>query len=671
MTRILLTACLFAVAASVDAQGPVSPEIEGKRVERPAADLMDFTGTDTGADTSSADLEAFVDGVVAAYMESARLAGATVAVVRGNDTLLLKGYGIRDGNHNPVDPENTLFRIASISKTFIWTALMQLVERGEIALDEPVNEYLPVSLHLPGSPGGEPIRIRHLMTHSAGFEDSALGHLIERDSDRLRPLDEYLIAARPALVREPDVLSSYSNYASALAGALVAHVSGQSFESYVEDHIFAPLGMARSTFREPYDPGKAAAGLPAPAPKALAERFAEGFRDSEGSLEPAYFEHLAHTAPSGGMSASAGDMARYMKALLGGGRLGDGTILRAPTVRLMQETLFASAEGVNGLAHGFIEYRLPGGLRGFGHGGALLHFFSGMVLVPDLDLGVFVSTNTAGGREFTNVLPERIVARYAVEIDKAPHPPADFIAYGKRYAGSYRNTRRSYTRLEKLAAIDSVVEVSLHPDGYLVTHGSGPARRWVALDDSRSRHLFQRVDGPERIAFGENAAGDITYIYHASGINAGERIGYFSSQHWLLLISGLVGLAAVWQLGSTWTRRRTGVHQSPGEAGAAILMPLWAAAWLIFLLLFTFALARITNMGSEALFAWPTPALMAAVVAANLAAGLSLLAAISLIPVWHHRRWSLRRRLYHGFSVLAGIALVFTLNEWNVIGWRL
>ncbi|MCP1727640.1 CubicO group peptidase (beta-lactamase class C family) [Natronospira proteinivora] len=639
------------------AQGPVPPE-------EPVSEAPHEVDPDQ--DTN---LEAFVDGIVASHMESDRLAGATVAVVHNGEVELIKGYGVRDGEGTSVDGEQTLFRIASISKTFIWVALMQLEEQGEISLDDPANQHLPEALQLPPGLDGEPLLVRHLMTHSAGFEDSALGHLLERDKGNLEPLNDYLARVRPTLVREPDELATYSNYASALAGALVAHVSGQSFHDYVESHIYAPLGMEQATFREIYDPDAVHKGMPAPVSETLAEDFSEGFREQQGLLEPAYFEYLIHTAPSGGMSASAGAMSRFMQALLNDGELDGERILAANTAQRMRQTLFSNAEGMNGLAHGFIEYRFPGELRGYGHGGALVHFFSGMVLVPELDLGIFVSTNTAGGRGFSQALPKHLVARFADKDDtETEAADAEAGASLDAYAGTYRNTRRSYTTAEKFTALDSLMEVSVHEDEELVTRMNGVTRRWQPV--AEGEHLFQRVDGAERLAFGEDSRGEIHRVYHPSGINAGERIGFFQGANWLFIIMGVTGLTAIWQMGAFWQRRRAGVTQSRSEAWAGVLMLFWSLAWLISLLLAWQAISGIQSAGAENLFNWPPAWLQGWVLSNNLAAVLSVAAIAGLFPLWRHHSWSLRQRLYQLLAVLAGLALVFTLNDWQLIGWR-
>jgi len=121
-----------------------------------------------------AEMEAFVDGVIAAQLESLHIPGAAVAVVADGKVYFAKGYGYADlEKHRKVDPETTMFRIASVTKLFTWTAVMQLVEQGKLDLKVDVNAYLK-AFKIPAT-FPEPITLTHLLTHTAGFEDSEIG----------------------------------------------------------------------------------------------------------------------------------------------------------------------------------------------------------------------------------------------------------------------------------------------------------------------------------------------------------------------------------------------------------------------------------------------------------------------------------------------------------------
>ena len=140
-----------------------------------------------------AELDAFVEGIVRDAMIREHIAGVTIAVVQNGQVVLKKGYGVASLNpQRPVDPDKSLFRVASVSKTFTWIALMKEVEAGRIRLNQPVNLYLPERVQVRDQGYDQPVRVINLMDHSAGFEDRALGQLFERNPSRVRPLELYL-----------------------------------------------------------------------------------------------------------------------------------------------------------------------------------------------------------------------------------------------------------------------------------------------------------------------------------------------------------------------------------------------------------------------------------------------------------------------------------------------
>nr|MBA2238419.1 beta-lactamase family protein [Lysobacter sp.] len=362
------------------------------------------------------DLSAYVDGLVDAAMQRDGIAGVTVAIVDRNGPLLLRGYGIAaQSPRREVDPRATMFRIGSVSKTFTYLLALKLIDAGRLDLDAPVNDYLPAELRLPDD-GRAPVLVRHLLTHSAGFEDSAMGHLFVERAEAVLPTSEYLQRHRPKRVREPGEHAVYSNYSVVLLGALLAHVEGVDFDTLVERELFKPMGMRHNTFREPLT-----AGDPRNAGAAFKGRWSEGFERKGGSFKPQGFEHIAHAGPAGSASSTAQDMARYMRMLLNGGRLDDAQVLPdSAYARLIDKPLFRNAPEVGGFSHGFFNTRL-GDVELFGHGGATGSFHCGMEVAPALGVGVFISTNTATGRRFAGAFAEQVLERY-FEQARTPAP---------------------------------------------------------------------------------------------------------------------------------------------------------------------------------------------------------------------------------------------------------
>jgi CubicO group peptidase (beta-lactamase class C family) len=305
-------------------------------------------GLDEGATTPASayslgdpqELEAFVDGVLAAQLDEQHIAGAVVVVVQDGKVLLAKGYGFADVEKDvPVDAERTLFRPGSISKLFTWTAVMQLVEQGQIDLDADVNAYL-TRFQLPAT-YPQPITMLDLMAHVPGFEDRS-DNLFKSTPEELTSLEDYLDETNPARVYAPGTVPAYSNYGTALAGYIVEQVAGHPYEQYIQENIFQPLGMEHSSFRQPL-------------PAELAPDMSQGYRFN-GQFSAAPFE-LCQGSPAGALSATGSDMARFMLAHLQDGSYDGGRILGPETARLMQTQSYTFDPGLPGMAHGFIESR--------------------------------------------------------------------------------------------------------------------------------------------------------------------------------------------------------------------------------------------------------------------------------------------------------------------------
>jgi CubicO group peptidase (beta-lactamase class C family) len=372
----------------------------------------------TSGPTDPAELESFLDSIIEPQLKDAPVAGVTLSVVRDGKVFLTKGYGYADVARSiPVRPESTLFRIGSITKLFTWTAVMQLVEQGKLDLEADVNTYL--DFKIPAT-FPEPITLKHLMGHSAGFEDISLGQFPSR-LDQVQPLGIWLARHIPARVRPPGVISAYSNYGADLAGYIVERVSGLPYQEYVEKNLFHPLGMERTTLQQP-------------PPPELASDISVGHSYVNGAFQLQEFQWL-RAQPEAAISATASDMARFMIAHLQDGRYGDTRILRDQTARQMHSTLFRIDERVNGFAYGFFE-RSTNGQRVVGHAGSTLIFNSDLVLLPDQNLGLFVSYNTYGAETLIDQLIMSFMSHYYPVAQEPPAPPADSASRALAFAGS-------------------------------------------------------------------------------------------------------------------------------------------------------------------------------------------------------------------------------------------
>src|SRR3546814_7972076 len=186
---------------------------------------------------------------------------------------------------------------------------MQLVDQCKLDLDADVNQYL--DFEIPAYEG-KPATLRQIMTHTAGFEEQIRALITAKDSE-ITPLGEALKHWVPERIHEPGSTPAYSNYATAVAGYIVERVSGESFDDYIDRHIFEPLGMAHSSFRQPLPP-------------ALLAKMSKGYsKASDG--EPKDYEFIS-LAPAGSLASTGADMARFMIAHLQNGPYGDASKAR-------------------------------------------------------------------------------------------------------------------------------------------------------------------------------------------------------------------------------------------------------------------------------------------------------------------------------------------------------
>jgi CubicO group peptidase (beta-lactamase class C family) len=594
---------------------------------------------------TESELASFMDAALAAQRKAYPIAGVAVSVVGDGRILFARGYGFSDvEKRTPVDPQRTLFRIGSISKLFTWTAVMQLAEQNRLDLDADVNRYLDFKLP---EAFGAPITLRHLLSHTAGFEDRGVG-TFQTDPARLQSLGTYLGKNIPARVRPPGQAPAYSNYGAALAGYIVERVSGLPFDTYVERYIYAPLGMRCSTFREP---------LPAD----FADHAATGYTFAAGRFVPKGFEYIHNIGPAGSMSSTATDMARFMLAHLSAGR----GLFSPTTAEMMSRRLFANHPALPAMAHGFFELRTAPP-RAIGHGGNTDLFQSNLVLVPERGLGLFVSYTggsqaVRASREIVSLFLDRFApSRKDVGL------VATNAAAAEEYAGTYRTDRHSYTTLEKVSVFGSDVTVAQSGGDTLTTDAFGDAQLWAPV----SKDLYRWVSGGSpvgelgNLAFLRDASGQVTgFALGASPYTQMERIGYFATSSFaqlVLVVSCLVFVAVL--MNSLWHLWKRGDDEGRPLRLRRLLAGAAAALNLVFLWLMISTITGLAESGTE------MPSTLAFIFSLPLLA--LLLTACVLVLVIRQWQQGSRDRWLHLAFMLAALLFAATLAEWNLLGFR-
>jgi CubicO group peptidase (beta-lactamase class C family) len=587
-------------------------------------------------------------------MATDHIAGVSVSVVQAGRVVVKKGYGFADLEASRrVDPDTTLFRIGSITKTFTWIALIRAVEAGKIGLDDPVNDHLPAELQIPDQGFTRPIRIRHLMTHSPGFEDRALGGLFERDPTEVRSLTRYLREERPVRVREPGLVSSYSNYGVALAAAALQHVESRPWQDAIEAEILGPLGLTNTSVREPY-PSRA--DLPVPMPKNLAANMSKGYRWTGVNFAARDYEYITQIGPAGVMSSSAGDMTRYMLMLLNDGALDGVQVFGAETAKAFRSPMTSLPPGVGNWDAGFMDGLLPGGFHRFGHGGATLSFFSNMAVVPELRLGVFVTTNTEGGARLTGVLHGRIVEHFYAPTDGPPVGSPELVKVASLYRGDYLQTRRPYRGLQAFLLRLMATRVDVTRDGYLTMGLIGQTQRFVPGDRVDQFRSVDAYSGPFGGVLFTREGGRAVRIEALE--LALERVGTVFQPFTLFAVAAIALVTSLAVLVTALVRRGRGLPATGAERLAGYLQTTCAIVWIASVGAFGMFLASAMRDQAELVYRWPTPPMLAFSTLSLVGSLLSVGTILMLPSVWRRvpgiTGWTWWRKLR-----FTGAALVF------------
>ena len=374
---------------------------------------------------NAAAVTAFADGQMPAAMRAGKIPGAVLVVVRGNQVVFQKGYGFANlEKREPVSTSNTLFRVASISKILTAAAVLQLVQAHRLSLHRNVNCYL-AGFHI--TPAfGAPITLFDLLTHSSGFDVCQWDYAARTVAQKLS-LRNYLVQFQPFRVRRPGVFSGYDNYGYALAGYLVQKVSGMPFNQYVEAQLFEPLNMDHSSFSP--DP-------------ALRKKLATGYWRDTDAVRPCGPDHVNIT-PAAGLCSTAGDMSRFLVALLADQRPDGSRAFSASVMRGLEMQQFAFNPEVPGRCFGFDEVMLDGRcvLRQTGQWPG---FNSLLLLFPQQHCGWFIAYNLCDqlhlGWQISRSFAEQFLPpkRVVTGAQPLPLPTPDEL---RPFCGSYLSVR--------------------------------------------------------------------------------------------------------------------------------------------------------------------------------------------------------------------------------------
>lgn len=380
----------------------------GLRWRGPAAWLLGLAATLAAAEP--VDDAAWLDATVGRHVGGTGAPAAAAVVLHRGQAPLLRAWGRpQAGRDAATDAERTVFRVGSISKSFTAVAVLQLVDEGRLRLDEDVAPRLK-GLALPA--GRLPTRVVDLLTHRGGFDGDITTVGLDDPVAAARSPDERLQRDLHR-VREPGRISVYDNMAFGLLGQLLESVEGQPLGDILQRRLFQPLGMTHTRL-----------GLPEEA-SATAQAFETG---PDGRPEARPQIHLRRGwRGAGDMSSTAGDMARWLQALLDEGRHSGGRLMSASSWAAFTDTQRATiVPGLPGTALGSYALGRAGG-GGFGHAGTIRGFNALYMVMPREGVAVFAVMN------LNRPLPEFTlpgVARYLSRPPgKAAVNPTDFMLF--------------------------------------------------------------------------------------------------------------------------------------------------------------------------------------------------------------------------------------------------
>jgi CubicO group peptidase (beta-lactamase class C family) len=434
-------------------------------------------------------------------MAKEHIPGLLLVLATRDSVLYAGGLGVANLATRQSVTAHTLFRIGSITKTFVALSLLQLIEQGKLHLNDEVRKIAPEIPIINPWEATNPVRVVHLLEHTAGFDDVGFNRFFNHTATDPQGLATVELFRTELRCRwRPGERMAYSNPGYQVAGYLLEKFSGQSYEQYLTQHLLRPLGMPNAT--------------PTRRPGAL-RQLAQGYSYSADHYE-AQPPLALYLGGSGSMNASAADMVRYVQFFLRDGRTAAGTALVQPASLREMETMHSPLAARSGLSVGYglanhaVTIKENAIFRG--HSGSIPGFISALGYNRELGLGYALSNN--GYKRYSRI--ERLVQRFLlrrVPRSEPPTPVALAATEAAAYLGHYRfvapryqmdlSTLLSVASLERRGALLLVLPLVGKPDTLLAT---GPRTFRRPSELVASVVLTHDADGHRVLISGTNPA---------------------------------------------------------------------------------------------------------------------------------------------------------------------
>ena len=607
--------------------------------------------------SNTANAEAFCNRVIPVLLEKYKIPGTCVAFVQNGELVYKAGYGTYDSSrNNQVSPDSTLFRVGSITKLFTWTAVMQLVDQGKLDLDQDINLYLK-SVKIPNT-FDKPITLRHLMTHTAGFEDRLSGLFEDPDQPvySKMPLEDYLKAMQPNRIFEPGEIIAYSNYGAALAGFIIEQVSGVKYEDYIKTNILMPLEM-NHTFIFPNDK----------VPSLYRTDTSYGFKYNEGTYS-AYEDALITLKPAGAVYSTAEDMAKFMLMHLNNGKYHDKTILSQTSAKAMHEQQYTSDKRLPGLCLGFMEWQ-RNGKRIIWHSGGTELFRALLLLIPDEETGIFISFNSPAAEKARTEFRQLFLDHY-FPYDPVKHNPyPEFKERAHLFEGTFMEGRTALHNSDKLLFIASrYKKIRAQKGGSILFRDT----RYIEIEP----YYFEEVGGQGKLIFVHDKKGLVTRAFQDfEPHEAYIKVKWYQTlevQGALFLICILLFFLPVigWPVLKRWGRKTSWMHSSqPSLTFGIRLIQAVCLTNLLFLILITASITTTAIFEPRTLLSGNLPQLTKqALLIPFISAVINSAVLIYTFYLWKNKVQTLFFRVQYTLVAAAGIMFILWLKSYNLLG---
>lgn len=593
------------------------------------------------------DIKEFIENTVPKQLERYNIAGASVSVVKDGEELFTKAYGYRNISEGLKADSNTMFRIGSVTKLFTWTAIMQLVEQGKLNLDDDISKYLD-DIKLGGN-YKEPITIKHLMTHTAGIEDKFSNLFMSRDEE-IPSLKEALLKDKRNRIFKPGEIVAYSNYGTALAGRIIENISGMTYEEYIKKNILNPLDMNRTTMQQP----------------AFAEydNVSKGHMYSQGGYK-VFEDAFTQLPPIGAISTSAEDISKIMIMHLQKGRYKNRIILKEDTAKLMYKTHFASDKRLSGICLGFIEWK-RNDKRIIWHSGGTALFKTLFMLIPEENVGIFISYNSPNSDEARSEFRQKLLDRYYPYNIEKVKPLENYKDRAKKYEGYFKEGRTAKYNSDKLIfALSRIEKVIANYDGTLTFRGT----KYIEVNPL----VFYEVNGQGKLIFHEDENQNIKYLFQDfEPHEAYIKIKWYENPQLSMMIFALcmiiflITVITKFLQNILWKKNKEDANDRKIEK--LIL--------LICMLYLLFPMGAVLGFGMEILInprVMTTGAVPLLFKISLLPPVISGIITIIIIPyvirAWKNKDWTFNSRMYYSLVVITSLIFIGWMYYWNLLGY--